>query len=138
MFQDKVRYWRLNNIIKIVNKSKEQIDFSNDKLGLTAHPRVVKEIMDNGSWCDDDGLQNMWAGLIASSCEEKESDDGNLLFANTLKNLTSRQVKILNYICTTCVIYVDKNGFVAAEHIEMDLSKLSEITGTTDIHTFRY
>ena len=127
MFQDKVRYWRLNNIIKIIEKSEEKMDFGGEKLVLSAHPRVVKEIMENGSWCDDETLQEMWAGLIASSCDKNNGEDINLLFVNTLKNLTSNQAKILNYICENCQMEVDKNDFIYAEHIELDLDQIHEI-----------
>lgn len=134
MFQDKVRYWRLNNIIKIIQKSEGIMDFEGEKLKLSAHPRVVKEIMENGSWCDDDTLQDMWAGLIASSCDKNNGEDINILFANTLKNLTSNQAKILNFICENCIIKVDKNGFIFAEHIDLNLVQLQEIIGVCDIH----
>jgi hypothetical protein len=134
MFQDKVRYWRLNNIIKIIQKSEGKMDFDNEKLTLSAHPRVVKEIMENGSWCDDETLQDMWAGLIASSCDKNDGEDINLLFVNTLKNLTSNQAKILNYICENCPMEVDKNGFIYANHIDLDLNQLHGIIGVQDIH----
>lgn len=134
MFQDKVRYWRLNNIIKIIQKSEGKMDFSDEKLTLSAHPRVVKEIMENGSWCDDETLQEMWAGLIASSCDKNNGDDINLLFVNTLKNLTSNQAKILNYICDNCQMEVDKNGFIFAEHIDLDLEQIYQILGVQEIH----
>ena len=134
MFQDKVRYWRLNNIIKIIQKSEGKMDFEGEKLTLSAHPRVVKEIMDNGSWCDDETLQEMWAGLIASSCEKNEGDDINLLFVNTLKNLTSNQAKLLNFICENCQMKIDKNGFISSEHIDLELEKIYEIIGVQDLH----
>ncbi|MFL9831510.1 Abi-alpha family protein [Flavobacterium sp. ST-87] len=134
MFQDKVRYWRLNNIIKIIQKSEEKMSFDGEKLTLCAHPRVIKEIMENGSWCDDDTLQEMWAGLIASSCEKNIGDDINLLFVNILKNLTSNQAKILNYICENCHMEIDKNDFIHAEHIDLNLDQIYEIIGVQDIH----
>jgi hypothetical protein len=134
LFQDKVRHWRLNNIIKIIQKTEGKIDYQDEKLTLSAHPRVVKEIIDNGSWCDNDEIQNMWAGLIASTCNEKEGDDGNLLYVDTLKRLTVVQAKILNYICVHCVLSVDKNGFVFAEHIKLNLDELKEITSFDEIH----
>lgn len=134
LFQDKVRHWRLNNIIQIIQKTEGKLDFQNDKLMLSAHPRVVKEIIDNGSWCDNDEIQRMWAGLIASTYNEKEGDDGNLLYVDTLKRLTVVQAKLLNYICVHCELSVDKNGFVFAEHIQLNLEQLSDITGVDDVH----
>ena len=127
LFKDKVSYWRLNNIIRMLNKSSKMIEFENDKLQLTAHPRVVKEIMDNGSWCDDDSLQEMWAGLFASSTNENYRDDVNLLFANTLKQLTSNQVKILNYACENCEIIIDRNNLVYANRVDLSVDELKRI-----------
>ncbi|WP_286734036.1 MULTISPECIES: Abi-alpha family protein [Sphingobacterium] len=134
MYKDKVRHWRLNNIIKIIEKSDKKIDFVNGNLELTAHPRVIKEIIENGSWCDDDSIQEMWAGILASSCNEKLGDDSNLIFVNALKNLTKNQVIILNYICQNCKIKVDRNGFLFAEHIEISFEDLCAILDTSNLH----
>lgn len=134
LFQDKIRHWRLNNIIKIIQKAEGKLVFENDNLNLTAHPRVIKEIIDNGSWCDNDELQNMWAGLITSSCNELNNDDGNLLFVDTLKRLTVIQVRLLSYLCCNCTLSVDKNGLIFAKHIVLGLDDLLKITGTDNIH----
>jgi hypothetical protein len=134
MFRDKVRYWRLNNIIKIINKSENKIDFSNERFELSAHPRVVHEIIENGSWCDDEDIQEMWSGILVSSCNEKTGDDSNLIFINTLKQLTKNQVKLLNYLCENCKINVDKHGFLFAEHIEISFENLCKILNTKNLH----
>lgn len=134
MLRDKVSYWRLNNIIKITNKASGKIEFKEGRLELTAHPRVVKEIMDSGSWCDDNNIQEMWAGLLASSCNKSYGDDINLLFANTLKQLTSNQAKILNYLCESCKMRVDKNDLVMAEHLELPIEELRRVIEIESIH----
>lgn len=134
MFRDHVRYWRLNNIIRIITKSEKKIEFVNGQLELTAHPRVTKEIIENGSWCDDDEIQDMWAGILASSCTVSVGDDSNLIFVNVLKQLTKNQVKILNYICKNCKIRVDKNGLLYAEHIEISYEEICTILGSINLH----
>ena len=133
MFRDKVRYWRLNNIINVINKSEGKLNFDDEKLTLTAHPKVVHEIMENASWTDDDNIQAMWAGLLISSCNEKEGDDSNLLFTNTLKLLTSNQVKTINFLCINCKKKIDRHGFIMAEDMELTDDQLSEILNTKDI-----
>jgi hypothetical protein len=45
-----------------------------------AHPRVLHEIIENASWVDDEEVQAMWAGLLASSCTEDGKDDKNLIY----------------------------------------------------------
>lgn len=75
----------------------------------------------------------MWAGLLASSCNEKEGDDSNLLFTNTLKLLTTNQVKIINYICINCEKKIDKHGLILAEDMQLTHDELSEILNTKEI-----
>ena len=134
MFRDKVRYWRLNNIIKIIQKSGDKLNFENEKLQLTAHPKVVNEIIENGSWSDDETIQEMWAGLLVSSCNKENGDDSNLLFTNVLKQLTTNQAKLINYLCIRCKMTVDKHGFIMAQHVELSVEQLKELFKSDDIY----
>lgn len=131
-YRDKTRYYRLNNMIKIIEKSKGKMVIKNDNIELEAHPRVVNEIMEAGSWCDNDGLQDMWAGLLAASSVEGSSD-ANILFANTIKSLNSRQVKILNYLCQKCEKSVDVNGLVVGYGLKLEPEQLFEITNCSNV-----
>lgn len=70
LLKDKVRHWRLNNALRIIEKSKGKLDFQGKTLQINAHPRVVLSIIENGSVIDNDELQDLWAGLFASSCTE--------------------------------------------------------------------
>lgn len=65
---------------------------------LTIHPRIAYSIVEQASLVDNEDLQELWAGLFASSCND-ESDDGNIIFIETLKRLTGSQVKFLTYLC---------------------------------------
>jgi len=133
MLQDKVRYWRLNNIIKMVSKSQEKFNFVDEKLVL--NPRIGVEIIENASWQNDDLILEMWSGLLSSSLDETGVDDSNLIFINLLKSLTGLQCKILNYLCKTANILYDRNGLIyCPEACIINLAKLFEITGTKDIN----
>jgi hypothetical protein len=67
--------------------------------GTHAHPRIVHTIVEEGSWNDDEEIQRLWGGLLASSCTKTGDDDSNLIFAKLLKNLTRMQARILKYAC---------------------------------------
>ena len=64
LLKDKVREWRLKNIIKVLEKSQNRLSFDGCELNLKANPRVALSIMDECSIVDDDELQNLWAGLF--------------------------------------------------------------------------
>ncbi|MBR0300463.1 MAG: hypothetical protein IJQ93_09130, partial [Bacteroidales bacterium] len=52
LFEDKVRRWRLNNILRVLEKAKGKIDFDGAQLNLTANARVGLSIMEECSTVD--------------------------------------------------------------------------------------
>ncbi len=94
--QDKVWNWRRNNIVKIIQKAERMLSQDSDQY---AHPRIVYEIIERGSWIDDNEVQEMWAGLLSSSCTKEGKDEINLIFIHILSQLTTTEVKIINLIC---------------------------------------
>ena len=80
LIRDQVRSWRLNNIFSILNKAQGKMEFFDDKLQIKAHPRVALSIIENGSLNDNPEIQELWAGLFASSCTKDGQDDENLIF----------------------------------------------------------
>lgn len=135
MLQDKMRYWRLNNIIRMINKSKDKFEYIDDKLQLKLNPRIGVEILENASWQDNELILEMWAGLLASSVDKNEGDDSNLIFIHILKSLTGLQCRLINYICKNSIVIYDKNGLIYTEKgFEISMNKLFEIAGTNDIN----
>jgi hypothetical protein len=98
MARDKFSSWRLNNIIRTINKAQGKLKYDPEKEKLTIDPRVAFQIAENASTVSNDTLQDMWAGLFASSVGKYEEDE-NIFFIDALKRLTSAQVKVLSYVC---------------------------------------
>ena len=135
MLQDKIRYWRLKNIIKMLDKTRSKLDFQNDKLQLSLNPRIGIEIIDNSSWQDDETILQMWAGLLDSSLSRDAYDDSNLIFINLLKSVTKVQAKIINHICSSIKVSYDKNGLIfPASDCEINLEHLFNLTNCNDIN----
>lgn len=134
MFRDKIKMWRLNNIIKILEKTHGKIDFSDDKLQFSLHPRIANELLEHGALCDDDILQEMWSGLLASSTEIGVNSDQNLLYFNVLKQLTPLQAKLINYTCQNCKVKLYENTLLHSSEIVVSLRDLQEITSCSDVH----
>lgn len=125
MLKDKVRIWRLNNVLKVIEKSKDKFEFKDGEINIKFHPKVALAIIEGCSNEEDDNLQNMWAGLLSTSISYS---DGNLIYVNLLKQLTVAEVRILNYACEqSTFMQVGKNYFVHSGTFTMD--KFKEITG---------
>lgn len=134
LLKDKVSAWRANNAIEIVKKAEKKLNKIENNKNLHAHPRLVTTAFETGSFSDNPEVQEMWAGLLASSCDEEGKDESNLLFMTILSQINSTEAIILNYLCRTADKTVSKSGFIWANDIEMTFEKITELTGITDIH----
>ncbi len=89
--------------------------------------------MENGSWSEHNELHEIWAGLLASSCDEKGEDDSNLIFINIVAQMTELQVKVLNYACENSKFILRKTGILSSNKLEVNIDLLKEITNTDDL-----
>ena len=94
LIRDKVSNWRAKNALSVISKAEKKFNKASVSEKSSAHPRLVISIIENGSWPDDDLVQNMWAGLLASSCSPANDDESNLIFVNFLAQMTSSEAKI--------------------------------------------
>jgi len=135
MLKDQVRMWRLNNIVRIINKSQGRFEFEGDELTLKANPRVVSELIEKCSWQDQDEIQDLWAGLLNSSISENEHNDSNLIFISLLNQLTANQARIIKYFAESSKKTKDLNGRLATESgIIMSAEEFCEIAKCSDIN----
>lgn len=134
MLQDKVRTWRLNNIIHVLENTEGKLMFHDEKLQLQANPKVALSILENASMVDDETLQEWWAGLFASACTNDGKDDQNLIFVNLLKELTAFEVKLLSYCCIVCSKNIFPNKLIIAnDDLRLSVDEIARITGVDDI-----
>lgn len=134
LLRDRVSSWRQAQAIRLILKAERNNKLRPNSEKLHAHPRLVNQIIEHGSWIDDDDIQEMWAGLLNSSCTEDGKDESNLIFINLLSQLTSVQAKILNYGCEKCEKRLSKAGWVLSRVITISLEELQKITGEDDFH----
>lgn len=134
LLRDKVRHWRLKNILSILDKAKGKIHFENEELKIQAHPRVALAIIENGSLIDNDEVQEMWAGLFVSSCTKDGQEDENLIFIDILKQLTLAEARILKFASESARKIIYKNGLIIGDHLTLDSITLMEISGINEIH----
>tara|TARA_R110002111_G_scaffold262275_1_gene337701 strand:- start:1438 stop:2193 length:756 start_codon:yes stop_codon:yes gene_type:complete len=102
LFADKVRFKRLNNQVKIFNKTRELLD----KNGLEPRELNLKTLiplLEKSSIEEDEQLQDKWANLIANIATSPESGlEPKLIY--TLSSLSFLEAKILDFIYKTYLI----------------------------------
>lgn len=134
LMKDEVRYWRLNNILSMLNSAKGKLDFDGKELNLTANARVGLSIMEGCSEVDNEELQDLWAGLFASSCTPDGKDDSNMNFVDILRRMSSVEAKIIDYACKNCKKILHPNKLITADDIMISLEELKHISGVDDIY----
>ena len=133
LLKDKVSGWRGNNAVKIAHKGKLILEEHN-RIEVSSHPKIVYSTIENGSWAEDDLLQDLWAGLLASSCTESGKDDSNHILVNLLAQMVTSQVKVLTYACTNCKVYVESAGLIYSEELSVTHDQVAQIAEIDDIH----
>lgn len=134
LLRDRVHSWTASNIASITQKAERKLKASNAASNAHAHPRLVFKIVEEGSWIEDDFVQEMWAGLLSSSCTESGVDDSNLIFVSLLSDLTQVQARILHYLCDNATKKVSPNGLVTAQHLPVKLDVLQDVAQEDDFY----
>jgi len=132
LLRDKISHWRAQNLVKIAEKAQRRLAQSNEPGETHAHPRLLFQVLEDGSWADTDDVQEMWAGLIASSCTADGRDDSNLMFINLLSQLTASQVRVLNFSCEKSEKRASESGWILGNPVIVRLDELQTITGIQD------
>jgi hypothetical protein len=134
LLRDIVSHWRAKNAVSIVQKAERKLIKSNLDSEVYAHPRLVASIIENGSWIDMEFVQDMWAGLLSSSCTKDGKDESNIIFINLLNQITSSEAKIFNTCCEKAKKYRSQGGWIFAQEFILELSELQAITAINDVH----
>lgn len=129
LLKDKFHAWRTNNLVAISEVAENHLGASTDH----AHPRLVSSIIERGSWMDDSYVQDLWGGLLASSCTEDGDDDSNLMFIDLLSSITKSQARMLNYICINAEKYMSPEGLPAAKYFYISFEILKEVSQIDDL-----
>ena len=133
-FAERASAWRAKNASLILEEAEAKYKAISRSGKEHASPRLIHMVLDKGSWVDDSEMHEMWAGLLATSCTDDGRDESNLLFMNILGQLTSLQVKVLNYACQKVLVSTAKGGWIMASGLVVALDELVEITGVDDFH----
>lgn len=96
LLQDKVKAYRNRNFANIATKAEEKVK-ENSSFNPEVNPRILYSIYENGSWSDSETLQNMWAGLLASSCFDGASDQ-NMLYVDILSKISVPEARLFSYV----------------------------------------
>jgi len=98
MLGDRVRTYRVKNLVRTVQITEKLLRDA----GLPANavpPRLLLPIIENSSVEDNEFLQKLWAGLLATASQQTDSVSPS--FVETLKQLTPDEARYLEHVYMT-------------------------------------
>ena len=133
MLRDRVSAWRAQNAAAIANKAERISTAKGTPVEYHALPRLVGSILAQGSWTDSDEVQDLWAGLLASSCDASGTDESNLMFVDLLTRLSVSQVRILRHAVSGANKTASGAGWLLADQFSVECNELLTIAGLADL-----
>lgn len=131
--KDNIKIWRLKNLFNTISKAEGKIDYLNGEI-VMVNPRIGYLIAENASIVEDDELQDMWAGLFASSASSDGKDDSNIVFINILKQLTMFQANVLKYTFNNSRKVRLNNGLIVGSELCKSINEVYDLFQTRDIN----
>ena len=91
---------RLENTGRIFSKAENKLGDKLDRPGQVP-PKVLKTIINEGSYCDDDITVEYFGGVLASSRTEIDRDDRGARVAKMIDNMSTYQIRSHYFIYST-------------------------------------
>ena len=81
------------NLTSIFNKAKDKLGDRIDDEG-SVNPRILKSIIDEGRFCEDELTAEYFGGILASSRTDNDRDDRGVMYMNIIKGLSVYQLRL--------------------------------------------
>ncbi len=90
-----MREWtehRVNNVRRILKKAADRLGDKMERPGRVP-PKVLKEVLDDGSFCDDELAAEYYGGILASGRTETGRDDRAATYIKLTSQLSTYQIR---------------------------------------------
>lgn len=99
---------------------------------LCAEPGLVVRILQDGSWADDELVQQCWAGMLATACACETPVEQHLRLVNLFSQLTAMHIHIFTAACTKARKILSDDGTVRARHLDCTAEEFMKFSGSRD------
>ena len=126
--------FRTKSAIEIALRAEMLLAGEPDAASMHAHPQIVASILRDGSWSNDDLMQQLWSGLLVSSCTVEGTDESNRDFVELLVQVTKTQARILLAGCRKARELMSGVEGEPLRNIIVMPEEMIQISGTYDIY----
>jgi hypothetical protein len=125
---------RTANVVRIAIAAEHQLNTDPGFDNMRADPKLVANILRDGSWAPDDLTLQLWTGLLVSSCATDSPDDANRILAELLVQFTATQAKIFMFACERTLNGAQASGSSVAGPVVLTPKEIVELTGIHDLY----
>ncbi len=124
---------RTETLFKIAFAAENLLAAMPDASRMRAHPKLLANILREGSWAPDEVILKLWVGLLASSCSVDAPDDGNQIFVDLLVHFTPTEAKILLHGCERALSSAPGLENSGSAPIVVSTQEMVHLTGVHDL-----
>jgi hypothetical protein len=100
---------------------------------MHANPRTVLRIIADGSWANEDWIQQLWAGLLATSCAFKAKDELDSDLADRLSQLAPVHMRIFKAACIRAEKIDSDDWQLISKPLKFEVNELQQISGVQSL-----
>lgn len=126
--------FRTRSMLEIALTAEKMLTGEADAERMHAHPQVVASVLRDGSWEHDELTQQLWAGLLVSSCSEEGTDESNRELIELLVQLTASQAHILVEACRRAKEQMTLADEIPRSQIIITPEEMIHTTGMYDLY----
>jgi len=123
---------RVTTIVKIALGAEKMLASEPDFDRRRADPKLLANILREGSWNPDEAITKLWTGLLASSCVVGEPDDSNQVFVNLLIHVGPDLARIFAHSCEQALLSAQGSENSLSSSVIVTEDELIALTRVSD------
>jgi hypothetical protein len=124
---------RVANAVEILLKTEALLSVDPGISESATKPHLVAKVLEYSSWAEEDWIQQMWAGLLASTCTTDGDDGSNESFIDLFSKLADVHVCIFTYACMRTTNLQATSGSTSSEPLICTREEIMEVTGSREL-----
>ena len=124
---------RFANAVQISLLGDAMLAAEPDGFKMQADSQTVQRIIADGSWADEDWIQQLWAGLLAASCAIDKKDQLGLDLVDRFSQLAPVHARIFKHACEKAEKVDSGDGNVSAKPLIVDVEEIQQITSVQSL-----
>jgi hypothetical protein len=124
---------RVTNAVHILLRAEGMLPLEIDGNNIGSPPKLIAKIIEYGSWAEEGWIQQLWAGLLATSSSDDGRDDSNQVFADLFSKLAAEHVRVLRYGCLKASNICSISGSNPSAPVVCTREEIMEVTESREL-----